>query len=102
VNLDQHRRHQDNIATTAGVLVAGLGLAGALSPLVEDAVTAALATLAGLAVLTALLRWTARRLRERREDAADALAGAAWRATHMPHLGRLPVQEQHGERAGVS
>ena len=38
------------------------------------------------AVLVAVGRWVARRVRERREDAADLLAGAAWRAEHMPHL----------------
>lgn len=84
MNLDQHRRRTDTTATVFALLVAGLGLAGSLWPLVEHTITVALAVLAGLALLIGSARWTTRRLRERREDAADALAGATWRAQHMP------------------
>ena len=35
-------------------------------------------------------------VRERREDRADALAGAAWRAEHMPHLAALIERDGRG------
>ena len=90
MNIAQHRRDRDQAATLAITVVCGLGFAGGVSPTVEDAVGAALLVLAALAVLVVLVvavaRGVARRLRERREDRADALAGAAWRAQHLPHL----------------
>ena len=86
MNLDDHRRRNDQTATLAALLVAGLGCAGALLPVVEHAITLALLASAGLAVLAVALRTVIRMARERREDAADLLAGAVWRAEHMPHL----------------
>ena len=86
MNLDDYRRRHDQAATLVAVLVAGLGCAGALLPAVEHAITVALLAAAGLAVLIAAVRGRSRVVRERREDRADALAGAAWRAEHMPHL----------------
>jgi hypothetical protein len=64
------------------------------------------AALGSVAALTAATRWVTRRVRERREDADDALAGAAWRAEHMPHLAAQTATEtttriERG-RAGVA
>ena len=86
MNLDDHRRRDDQTATLAALLVAGLGCAGALLPVVEHAITLALLAAAGIAVLAVALHTAICVVRERREDAADLLAGAAWRAEHMPHL----------------
>jgi hypothetical protein len=97
VNLDQHRRTQDRAITATVTAVCGLGLAGALSPVVEHGVTAALLMLSALVVVVATARWLGLRLRERREDRADILAGATWRAQHMPHLAaRLGERVQAG------
>ena len=98
MNLDDHRRRHDQAATLVAVLVAGLGCAGALLPAVEHAITVALLAAAGLAVLIAALRVGARVARERREDRADALAGAAWRAAHIPHLSTVAGAERIGAR----
>jgi len=62
MTLDDYPRHNDQTATLAAVSVAGL------------------------TVLLTALRRAIRVVRERREDRADLLAGAAWRAQHMPHL----------------
>jgi hypothetical protein len=97
MNLDDYHCRHDQAATLIAVLVAGLGCAGALLPVMEHAVNLALFGGAGLAVLLAALRTAARVVRERREDRADALAGAAWRAEHMPH----PPTEVGSERAGT-
>jgi hypothetical protein len=86
MNLDDYRSRNDQAATLAAVLVAGLGCAGALLPVVEHAISLALLAAAGIVVLAVALRTAIRLARERREDAADLLAGAAWRAEHMPHL----------------
>jgi hypothetical protein len=92
------QRH-DTIA--AAVLTAVVGLAG-IGALLTAALRAtghpAVAgwVLAGLVVLVVVGRWVTRILRERREDTADALAGAAWRAHHMPHAASRP------EPAGVA
>ena len=98
MNLDDHRRRHDQAAILVAVLVAGLGCAGALLPAVEHAITVALLTAAGLAVLTAAVRVGARVVRERREDRADALAGAVWRAEHIPHLSTVAGAERTGAR----
>jgi hypothetical protein len=98
MNLDDYRRRQDQVATLVAVLVAGLGCAGALLPFVEYAVTLAVLAAAGLAVLIAALRTGIRVVRERREDRADALAGATWRAEHMPHLSTVAGIERIGAR----
>ncbi len=76
MNIAHHRRQQDRTVTTAVTLVCGLGLAGALSPVVEHAITTALVLVGVLVALVVGARWVARRLRERREDRADALAAA--------------------------
>ncbi len=106
MNIQQHRRDRDRAVNLAITPVCGLGFAGALSPAVEHAVTTALVAVVMLALLVAGVRWVVRRLRERREDAADALAGAAWRARHMPHVAALLDQlDQHSarhDRAGVA
>ncbi len=78
----------------------GLGLAGALSPVVEHAITTGLALIGLLAVLVVGARWVARRLRERREDRADALAAAAWRARHLPHLAAQLDRHDRGHDGG--
>jgi hypothetical protein len=103
---DPSQRH-DTIA--AAVLASIVGLSGLAALL--DAVLAATGhpVLVGLgaAVLVVLAgfgRWVARRVRERREDAADLLAGAAWRAEHMPQLA-AQIERDHSrcsERAGVA
>ncbi len=53
-------------------------------------------------LLVGAARWVARRLRERREDAADALAGAAWRAQHMPGLAAADRRRPRRDRVGVA
>ena len=85
-------QHDDHTATAVIAGVCGLGFAGAVSPAVEHAVTAALLTLAALGAVVLALRWIARVRRERREDRADLLAAIAWRAAHLPadHLARPP------------
>ena len=101
---DLDHRH-DTIA--AVVLTAIVGLAGvaALLGRVLGAtghpviVTAALGFVAALIAAT---RWVSRRVRERREDAADALAGAAWRAEHMPHPAAQTTTRIERDRAGVA
>ncbi len=88
MNTDISERH-DHIADAG--LAAFVGLAG-LGALVNAALNATghpVLTALGLALLVAfvaVVQWMARRVRERREDAADLIAGAAWRAEHMPHL----------------
>jgi uncharacterized membrane protein YhaH (DUF805 family) len=101
VNLQQHRRHQDRTITTAVTLVCGLGLAGALSPAVEHAITTALVAVVVLALLVVSAPWAVRRLRERREDAADALAAVAWRARHMPDHPLTALDQPGRDRVGV-
>jgi Kef-type K+ transport system membrane component KefB len=89
MNLNDYRRRHDQTATLAAVVVAGFGCAGAMLPVVEHAITLALFGGAGLAVVISAVRTALRVLRERRErreDRADLLAGAVWRAEHLPHL----------------
>jgi hypothetical protein len=100
MNTDLSQRH----ATIAAAVLAGIvGLAG-LGALLDAALDATghpvLIGLAAavLAVLVGVGRWVARWVRERREDAADLLAGAAWRAEHMPQL----AAQIERERAGVA
>ena len=100
---DTTQRH-DHIA--AAVLAALVGLTG-LAALLDAALTAtghpalvglaAAVLVAVLALLVGAARWVARRVRERREDTADLLAGAAWRAQHMP---AHPLNAR--DRAGVA
>ena len=106
ISTDTSQRH-DTLA--AVVLAALVGLAG-LGALLDAAVTATghpvlvVLGLAGVAVLIGFGRCVARRVRERREDAVDALAGAAWRAQHLPYFAG-PIQhnsEQDRQRAGVA
>jgi|1186.fasta_scaffold1077683_3 hypothetical protein len=100
MNTDLNQRH-DDLATV--VLAAIVGLTG-IGALLDAALTATghpvLVGLGGavLALLVGFGRWVARRVRERREDAADLLAGAAWRAEHMPHL----AAQIERDRAGVA
>jgi uncharacterized membrane protein len=106
MNTNLSNRHDTISTVVLGVLI---GLAG-LAALLDAALTATghpvLVVLGGvvLAALVGVGRWVARRVRERREDAADLLAGAVWRAQHMPHLA---AQIEHGaardrQRAGVA
>jgi hypothetical protein len=102
----QHDEHGDTIAAAVLAALVGLGTVGALLQAVLRAtgyrVLAGLG-LAGLALLAAATRSTARMRRERREDAADALAGAAWRALHLPDHPLTAAQtEWDRDRAGVS
>jgi hypothetical protein len=104
MNTDISHRHN---VITAAVLGALVGLAG-LVALVEallDATGHPVATgvaVAGVALLIGGARWVARRVQERREDAADTLAGAAWRAKHMPHLATQINNDSTPDRAGVA
>ena len=88
MNTDLNQRH-DNLATAVLAALVGLTGLGALLDAALDAtghpVLVGLGAVA-LAGLVGVGRWVARRVRERREDAADLVAGAAWRAEHMPHL----------------
>ncbi len=108
MNISQHRCDRSRAVNLAVTVVCGLGLAGALSPAVEHAIGAALVGVVVLAVVVRLTRWALRIRRERREDAADALAGAAWRAQHMPHLAAQiqrdtdHVAQRDQSRAGVA
>ena len=98
MNTNLSHRHDTISTVVLGVLV---GLTG-LGALLDAALTATghpvLVGLAAavLAVLAGLGRWVAWRVRERREDAADLLAGAAWRAQHMPHLAAQIERDQAG------
>jgi hypothetical protein len=108
MNTDLSQRH-DHLATV--VLAALVGLTG-LGALLDAALTATGHPVhvgfgaAVLAVLVGVGRWLARRVRERREDAADLLAGAAWRAEHMPQLAaqidRATGGGHNDQRAGVA
>jgi hypothetical protein len=99
----QHDERGDTIAAAVLAAIVGLGTVAALLQAVLRATGHPALTglaLAGLGVLAAAARWVARVRRERREDRADALAGAAWRAAHMP---RLAAQiERDRNRAGVA
>ena len=99
MNLDDHRRRHDQTATLAAVLVAGLGCAGALLPVVEHADHPRPAR-----------RRRARRprrrrcghgdaawLRERREDAADAARrGSVAGRAHAPPVHPGPARYRGG------
>jgi hypothetical protein len=106
MNTDLSQPH-DHLTTV--VLAAIVGLTG-LGALLDAALTATgHPVLVGLgavilAGLVAVGRWPARRMRERREDAADLIAGAAWRAQHMPHLAAQHTNdtERDPSRAGVA
>ena len=82
---DRYRRRQDRAATLVVAAVCGLGFAGAVAPVVEQAVTVALLVSAALALVALCVRWVVRVRRGRREDQDDVLAAIAWRAQHMPH-----------------
>ncbi len=99
MNLQQHRRTQDRAVTLASLAFSGVGLAGALSPAVEHAITTALVAVVVLVLLVVGARWVARRLREHREDRADALAAAVWRAEHLPHL-TAPLDRHDAQHCG--
>jgi hypothetical protein len=104
ISTDTSQRH-NTIATA--VLAAVVGLTG-LAALLDAVLTATghpgLVGLgaAVLAVLVGTGQWVARRVRERREDAADLLAGAAWRAQHMPRLAAPINHDSTPDRAGVA
>ena len=88
MNTDIRRRH-DHIANAGLAALVGLTGLGALLNTVLNATGHPFLTALGLAlvgVLVGAARWVARWVRERREHAADLIAGAAWRAEHMPHL----------------
>jgi Flp pilus assembly protein TadB len=101
MNIDPGQRH-DTIATVFLAAVVGLAVLAALLSALLDAIGHPL--LVGLvltvaAVTAATIRRAVHFARERREDAADALAGAAWRAEHMPHL--AAQIDRHSDRVGV-
>jgi hypothetical protein len=100
MNTDISRRH-DTIAAVVLAVLVGLATLAAGCAALLDATGHPLLTATGLALLAAgvaAARWAARRVRERREDAADALAGAAWRAQHLPHH----TAQLDRDRAGVA
>jgi hypothetical protein len=86
MNLDQHRKIEARLITTAITLVCAVGFASAVVPGVEQAITTIVVIAAGLALTVLVGRAVVRRVRERREDRADALTAAAWQAHHAPHL----------------
>lgn len=98
----QHR--DDAVVTTVTGAVCALGLAGALSPVVEHAVTLALLVIAALTVAVLAARWLARRLREHREDRADTLTAIAWRSANLPADHPLVVRDRFtaGTRADAA
>jgi hypothetical protein len=99
ISSDTIRRHDTIAAAVLGVLV-GLAALGAGLAALLDATGHPLLTATGLAVLAAgvaVARWVVRRVRERREDAADAMAGAAWRAQHLPHLAAQLDRDRAGQ-----
>lgn len=105
---DPSHRH-DTIAALALAALTGLAVAGAgISPALSLTGHPVLVVvgLVLVAVLVGLGRWIARRVRERHEDAADLIAGAAWRAEHMPHvapwLDHQAGDERDRVRAGVA
>lgn len=106
MNTTDINQHRDTAAAAVlGVLVGLASLGAALDALLDATGHPVLAGL-GLTlvvVLVATARGVARRVRERREDAADLLAGAAWRAEHMPQLAaQLAAQLEERDRAGVA
>jgi Flp pilus assembly protein TadB len=104
VNADQIDRHRENTAAAVLAALVGLGGLGALVNATGHPLAVGLAVTA-LGVVVLALRWVARMVRERREDQADALAGAAWRARHLPQHPQHPsaaLPGRRGERAGVA
>ena len=88
MNTDIRRRH-DHIANAGLAAFVGLTGLGALLNAALNATGHPVLTALGLVLLAAsvaVARWVARWVRERREHAADLIAGAVWRAEHMPHL----------------
>src|SRR5689334_9564073 len=109
MSIDPARRH-DTLATVFLFVLVGLAaLAAAVSALLDATGHPRLVGLAltGAALTVAVVRRGVRFVRERREDAADALAGAAWRAEHLPHhplnrADRDRADRDRFERAGVA
>ncbi len=107
MNTDTRQRH-DHITNAVLAVLVGLAGLGALLNAALNATGPPVFTALGLVLVAALVgaaRWMARRVRERREDAADLVAGAAWRAEHMPHLVAeidRAVIERDRQRAGVA
>jgi hypothetical protein len=104
LSTDTGQRH-DTIA--AAVLAAFVGLAGvaALLGRVVNATGHPVTTAVSLVITVLVIgaaRWVTRRVRERREDADDALAGAAWRAEHLPHLAAQITMRIERNGAGVA
>lgn len=100
------RRH-DTATTVVLAALVGLATVGAGLDALLDATGHPRLVALGLVLLAALtgtVRWVARRVRERREDAVDLIAGAAWRAEHMPHLADVvQLSRKTGrDRAGVA
>ena len=104
MNLDDHRRRHDQAATLAALLVAGLGCAGHCCPSSSTPSPSPCSAPPGSPSSSSPLRAAIRVVRERREDAADLLAGAAWRAEHMPHLPPQPhpLPRRRAAGAGVA
>jgi hypothetical protein len=97
------RQHRDDVADGVLAAVCGLSVLGALLSTLGHPLLIGVGLVAA-ALAIGVARWVARLLRERREDAADALAGAAWRARHMPHLAAL-IDTDRGrgrDRVGVA
>ena len=100
MNINPDQRH-DTIAAVVLAAIVGLAGLGALLDAALDATGHPVLVGLGAVVLVVLVgvgRWVARRMREHREDAADLIAGAAWRAEHMPHL----TAQIECDRAGVA
>jgi len=98
---DPFQQRRDDVADGVLATVCGLSIIGALLSSLGPPLAVGLGCVSVAAFITTA-RWVARGLRERREDAADALAGAAWRAQHMPHLAASIHQGPTRDRVGVA
>jgi hypothetical protein len=101
MNADPFQQPRDDVADGVLAAVCGLSVLGALLTTLGHPVVVSVG-LAVCAAFVAAARSLARRVRERREDAADTLAGAAWRAQHMPHLAGQIDDDRARERVGVA
>ena len=96
----ENRMREARRVTTGLAVICAAGLASAVVPAVEHAITTGLLLAAALVALVLTVRVTARWVRDRREDRADALVAAAWRAQHAPHLLTDDNRQTAGAGAG--
>jgi len=98
---DPFQQHLEDFTDGVLAAVCGLSILGALLNTLGRPLVIGLGCVVVAAFINAA-RWVARWLRERREDAADTLAGAAWRAQHMPGLAAGMDADRGRARVGVA